>query len=82
MKSRIHTLAKAVIPMPGEELALQIRDWLSDGDKIPTVGEYRKRALELESREELKVLFDEVTGHRMGVAPTVDQDGNPTILGI
>lgn len=81
VKSRIHTLAKAVIPMPGEELALQIRDWLSDGDKIPTVGEYRKRALELESREELKVLFDEVTGHRMGVAPTVDQDGNPTILG-
>ena len=81
VKSRIHTLAKAVIPMPGEEFAHQIRDWLSDGAKVPTVAEYRKQALELQTKEELKVLFDEVNGHRMGTAPTVDQDGNPTVLG-
>jgi hypothetical protein len=81
VKSRIHTLAKAVIPMPGEEFAHQVRDWLSDGDKIPTVAEYRKQSLEMQTKEELKVLFDEVTGHRMGTAPTVDADGNPTVLG-
>lgn len=81
VKSRIHTLAKAVIPLPGEEFAHQIRDWLSDGDKIPTVAEYRKQALELGSREELKTLFETVSGHRMTAAPTVDPDGNPTVLG-
>ncbi|MCA4754787.1 ATP-binding protein [Mycolicibacterium fortuitum] len=81
VKSRIHTLAKAVIPMPGEELATQIRDWLSDGAQVPTVAEYRKRALDMKSREELKSLFEEVAGHRMTAAPTVDVDGNPTILG-
>lgn len=81
VKSRIHTLAKAVIPMPGEELATQIRDWLSDGAQVPTVAEYRKRALDMKSQAELKVLFEEVAGHRMTAAPTVDVDGNPTILG-
>lgn len=81
VKSRIHTLAKAVIPLPGEELALQIRDWLSDGDKIPTVAEYRKKAFGLTAVEDLKELFDEVSGHRMVSAPTVDADGNPTVLG-
>lgn len=81
VKSRIHTLAKAVIPMPGEELATQIRDWLSDGAAVPTVAEYRKRALDMKSQAELKVLFEEVAGHRMTAAPTVDVDGNPTILG-
>lgn len=80
-KSRIHTLSKAVIPMPGEELAVQIRDWLSDGEKIPTVAEYRKRALGLKTKPELKALFDEVVGHRMGSAPTIDADGHPTVLG-
>lgn len=81
VKSRIHTLAKAVIPMPGEEFAHQIRDWLSDGAQVPTVAECRKRALDMDSREELKALFDEVSGHRMAAAPTVDADGNPTVLG-
>lgn len=81
VKSRIHTLAKAVVPMPGEEFAHQIRDWLSDGAQVPTVAEYRKQALDMDSREELKALFEEVSGHRMAAAPTVDADGNPTVLG-
>lgn len=81
VKSRIHTLARAVVPMPGEELAIQIRDWLSDGQQVPTVSEYRKQALGLTSVDELKALFDEVTSHRMGSAPTVDEHGRPTILG-
>ncbi|WAA20375.1 AAA-ATPase [Mycobacterium phage VRedHorse] len=81
VKSRIHTLAKAVVPMPGEEFAHQIRDWLSDGARIPTVAEYRKQALAAETREELKSLYDEVAGHKLTVAPTVDRDGNSTVLG-
>lgn len=81
VKSRIHTLTKAVIPMPGEELAHTIAEWLSDGEKVPTVSEYRKRALALGSRAELTALFEEVSGHRLSAAPTIDGDGHPTVLG-
>ncbi|AEL20052.1 AAA-ATPase [Mycobacterium phage BuzzLyseyear] len=81
VKSRIHTLAKAVVPMPGEEFAHQIRDWLSDGARVPTVAEYRKQALAASTREELKALYDEVSGHKLTVAPTIDRDGNSTVLG-
>ncbi|KNB67064.1 ATP-binding protein [Mycobacteroides abscessus] len=81
VKSRIHTLSKAVIPFPGEELAQQISEWLSDGEKVPTVAEYRKKALALNSMDGLKALFEEVAGHRMATAPTVDADGYPTVLG-
>lgn len=83
VKSRIHTLAKAVVPMPGEDLAGQIREWLSDGAQVPTVAEYRKRALAIKSADELpalKGLLDEALGHRLGAAPTVDENGNPTVL--
>lgn len=81
VKSRIHTLSKAVIPLPGEELARTIRDWLADGTKIPTVSEYRKKALAATAGPDLKALYDEVVGHRMDIAPTVDADGKPTVLG-
>lgn len=81
VKSRIHTLSKAVVPMPGEELAAQIADWLSEGAQVPTVAEYRKRALAMDSVDDLKALFEEVASHRMANAPTVDADQNPTVLG-
>lgn len=81
VKSRIHTLAKALIPLPGEELATEILSWLSDGEKIPTAREYRQRALAMDSLDELKALYDEVVGNRLAAAPAVDADGNPTVLG-
>jgi len=81
VKSRIHTLTGAVVPMPGEELAHQIRDWLADGQKVPTVAEFRKRALSCTSVDELRSLYDEVVGHRMIGAPTVDEHQRPTVLG-
>lgn len=80
-KSRIHTLSKAVIPMPGEDLAHQIRDWMADGTVVPTVAEYRSRALGMSEIAELKGLYEEITGHRLDAAPTIDADGNPTVLG-
>lgn len=80
VKSRIHTLAKAVIPLPGEDLAIEIRDWLSDGAKVPTVAEIRKKALAAEDRETLAELYKEAAAHRLTAAPTTDQNGNPTVL--
>lgn len=81
VKSRIHTLAKAVIRLPGEELAEQIEQWLSEGEQVPTVSQYRKEALKMTSLEDLKALFEEVSGHRLTSAPTIDADGHPTVLG-
>lgn len=80
VKSRIHTLAKAVIPLPGEDLAVEIRDWLSDGAKVPTVAEIRKKALAAQDRETLAALYKEAAAHRLTAAPTTDQHGNPTVL--
>lgn len=81
VKSRIHTLSKAVIAMPGRDLADTISEWLSDGDKIPTVGEYRAKALAAKSVDDLKALYLAAEGHRLVAAPCVDSDGNPAVLG-
>lgn len=81
-KSRIHTLTNAVIPMPGEELARQIDEWLSDGVQVPTAIEYRKKALELVGNfEALGALYREIESHKMMSAPVVDASGEPTVLG-
>lgn len=81
-KSRVHTLTtNAQIPHPGPELGKEIADWLSNGEKIPTVTEYRKRALAAGSKDVLRDLFEEVSSHRMVSAPTVDPEGHPTVLG-
>jgi len=80
VKSRVHTLTGAVIPMPGEELAHQIRDWLAEGDKVPTASEYRARILVAGSLEELRAVYDDAARHNLLGAPTVDADGNPLVL--
>jgi len=81
-KSRIHTLTNAVIPHPGEDLAHQIDEWLSDGVQVPTAAEFRKRALGLAGdKDGLLALFEEVRGYRMLGAPTTDADGNTGVLG-
>jgi hypothetical protein len=81
VKSRIHTLAKAVIPLPGEDLAIEIRDWLSDGAQVPTVSEIRKQALAATDVDTLRSLYEEATENRLAAAPTTDQHGRPTVLG-
>lgn len=81
VKSRISTLAKAVIPLPGEDLAITIRDWLSDGEQGPSVAQIRKEALAATDVDALHELFKEATSYRLANAPTTDADGRPTVLG-
>ena len=81
VKSRLHTLTNAVIPLPGPELAKEIADWLSDGEQVPTAAEYRSIALGLNDLQQLKELFDEVTKHRLAGSPILDEAGDPTVLG-
>lgn len=79
-KTRVHSLAKAVIPQPGIELARQIAEWLDEGVQVPTALEYRDRALACAGVEELRALYREVESHRLLGAPLI-ADGKPTILG-
>ncbi len=81
VKTRIHTLNKAVIPLPGPELADQIRDWLSDGDQVPSIAEYRSRALAAGTGDDLRALYREVEQNRLLAGPTIDLSGEPTVLG-
>ncbi|WP_043735495.1 ATP-binding protein [Nocardia asiatica] len=81
-KSRIESVGiGAVYPLPGIELAKEVDDFLSEGEPVPTVAEYRERALELSSVEELRALFEEVAAHQLDGAPMLDDGGRPTILG-
>lgn len=81
-KSRIESVGiGAAYPLPGIELAKEVDDFLSEGEPVPTVAQYRERALELSSVEELRALFEEVAAHQLDGAPMLDDGGRPTILG-
>lgn len=72
-KSRIHTLAKAIVPMPGSEFAQKIGDWLSEGVQVPTPIEYRDRLLAASTSDEVAALGREIKEHQMsGAAIVVD----------
>lgn len=66
---------------PGIDLAKAIDEFLADGAQIPTVAEFRSRAIESDSVEELRELFREVSSYQLRGAPMVDADGKPTVLG-
>lgn len=68
-------------PRPGVDLAKAIEEFLADGAQIPTVAEFRSRASETDSLEELRELFREVSSYQLRGAPMIDGDGKPTVLG-
>lgn len=70
-KSRIHTLAKAVVPMPGAEFAQKIGDWLSEGVQVPTPIEYRDHLLASSAPDEVVAIGNEIRTHQMGGAVVV-----------
>jgi hypothetical protein len=80
-KTRIPSLAQAVIPKPGPDLAEKILDFLEQGDDLPDVNEYRSRALALVTVDALKALFDEATNAGMAGAPCLGVGDQPTVLG-
>lgn len=79
-KSRIHTLAKAVVPMPGAEFAERIADWLSEGEQIPTPIEYRDRLLAASTPDEVRAIGDEIRGHQMSGAVVVVDGATGTLM--
>lgn len=79
-KSRIHTLAKAIVPMPGAEFAEKIADWLSEGMQVPTPIEYRDRLLAASTSDEVGAIGAEIRAHQMGGAAVVVDGVTGTLL--
>ncbi|NKT41772.1 AAA family ATPase [Rhodococcus hoagii] len=79
-KTRISSLAGEVIERPGVELARTIADWLADGVEVPSISEYRDRAAGTDSRDALLEILREVEAAQLSNAPTVDEEGRPTVL--
>lgn len=81
-KTRFPLLSREVIDRPGNDLAELVGEWLADGERRPTVAEYRDRALDdAQTSASLLELWRELDRELMLGAPTVDGDGNPTVLG-
>lgn len=81
-KTRIPSLAQAVVNKPGPEIAEQILSFLEQGDTLPTAHEYQQRAAECDSIEQLRDLHVEVTRAGMAGAPVIHlTTGEPTVLG-
>jgi hypothetical protein len=81
-KSRIEGVDMgASYPHPGVELAQAVDTFLAEGAPVPPVAEYRDRAIALDTVEELRALYSEVSGHQLDGAPMLDPEGRPTILG-
>ncbi|MFF0546914.1 ATP-binding protein [Nocardia thailandica] len=66
---------------PGIELAEKIAATLAEGEQVPSVADYRSRAVELDDLAALRDLYREVKGHQLDGAPMVSPDGKPTVLG-
>lgn len=81
-KTRIPSLSGQAISRPGVELAATISDWLADGEPVPTIAEFVARATETNDVGDLRSLYREVESAQMINAPTVDEDGRPTVLGL
>lgn len=80
-KTRVPMLHGAVIPQPGPELAVTIRDWLAEGEEVEGPLSYRAQALDPDAtREQLLQLHTTVKAAGLGNAPVVDKDGNPMVL--
>ncbi|MBM4683807.1 AAA family ATPase [Rhodococcus hoagii] len=79
-KTRISSLAGETFLHPGVELARTIADWLADGVEVPSIGEYRDRAAGTDSRDALLEILREVEAAQLSNAPTVDEEGRPTVL--
>ncbi|WP_027500425.1 ATP-binding protein [Rhodococcus sp. UNC363MFTsu5.1] len=80
-KTRMPTLAHAVIDEPGLALAEQVREWLEDGVERPTVAECRDRVLaDDHTAASMLALHRELEGQLMLGAPTTNAEGEPTTL--
>lgn len=79
-KTRIPSLAQAVVPKPGPELADTINDWLSDGESVTGPMEYRDQAMKAVTSVELRQLGEKVRKMGISGAPVLDEQGVPTVL--
>lgn len=81
-KSRLETVEPGTeIDKPGVDLATKIVEFCSEGASVPAISEFRRRATEATTVDELKALFGEAARYRLDGAPMLDDEGRPTVLG-
>lgn len=81
-KSRIEGVEMgSTHPHPGVDLATKVAEFLADGAEVPAVSEFRQRAIDVETVEELRELWAEVRSYLLDGAPMLDEAGRPTTLG-
>jgi len=79
-KTRISSLTGRVITRPDASLGELVREWLSEGVKLPTVREYLARLDEATDAEQVRELYREVNGRNLGAAPCTNAAGQSTTL--
>lgn len=81
-KTRIPGLHGQIIPKPGVDLAMTIRDWLADGEEVPGPLAFRAQALDPDATYQgMRDLHAKVAAVGLINAPVTDGDDNPTVLG-
>lgn len=82
-KTRISSLTGRVIPRPDASLGESVREWLSDGVKLPTVRDYIARLDEATDADQVRALYREVVGRNLGAAPCSNAAGqSATLIGL
>lgn len=79
-KSRISSLSGRVVPRPDAALGELVREWLSDGVKLPTVRDYVAQLDAATDAEQVRALYREVNGRNLGAAPCTNAAGQSTTL--
>jgi hypothetical protein len=82
-KTRISSLTGKVFPRPDASLGETVREWLSDGVKLPTAADYLRRLDEATDAEQVRALYREVVGRNLGAAPCTNAAGqSATLIGL
>lgn len=79
-KTRLPILDSAVIPHPGLDLAKQISEWLSEGERLPNASELRDKAFAATDRDGLAELGKYVESIGLGNAAVRDETGEVLTL--
>jgi hypothetical protein len=81
-KSTCPILVDAVIPNPGADVAVALKEWMSGGATLPDALAYRDDALKPDATtQQLRALYNEVKRRRLLGAMVVDNHGDDVSLG-
>jgi hypothetical protein len=82
VKSTCEALADRRITRPGRDLVDTLAEWLGQGEPMPSIMDYRDRAIDPSATVEvLREIFREASRRNLIAAPLMDENGDVTTLG-